>query len=103
MKNRRWILWLVALIAVAALVVFARGRIHFDWGVFFQQLKLADWVDIGIAVALIWIGYVIRAVRWALFIKPVRKVSPLRLIGTQVHHGIRADNLERTSGKRCTP
>jgi glycosyltransferase 2 family protein len=84
LKNRRWILWLGAAIAVVALVIVARGRIHFDWGVFFQQLRLADWRDIGIAVALIWVGYVIRAVRWALFIKPVRKVSPFSLVGTQV-------------------
>ena len=69
---------------MVALVVFARGRIHFEWSVFFQQLKLADWRDIGIGVILIWLGYVIRSVRWALFIKPVRKVSPFSLIGTQV-------------------
>lgn len=84
MKNRRWILWLVGAIALVALVVFARGRIHFDWGVFFQQLKLADWRDIGIGVALIWLGYLLRAIRWALFIKPVRKVSAFSLLGTQV-------------------
>ena len=69
---------------MVALVVFARGRIHFEWSVFFQQLKLADWRDIGVGVILIWLGYVIRSVRWALFIKPVRKVSPFSLIGTQV-------------------
>ena len=69
---------------MVALVVFARGRIHFEWSVFFQQLKLADWRDIGAGVILIWLGYVIRSVRWALFIKPVRKVSPFSLIGTQV-------------------
>lgn len=84
MKNRRWILWLVGAIALVALVVVARGRIHFDWGVFFQQLKLADWRDIGIGVALIWLGYLFRAIRWALFIKPVRKVSAFSLLGTQV-------------------
>ena len=84
MKNRRWILWLVGAIALVAVVFVARGRIHFDWGIFFQQLKLADWRDIGIGVALIWLGYLIRAARWALFIKPVRKVSVFSLIGTQV-------------------
>ena len=84
MRNNRWILWLVAAIAVAALVVWVRGKIHFDWGVFLQQLKLADWADIGIGVALIWLGYAIRSVRWALFLKPVRKVSPFSLVGTQV-------------------
>jgi uncharacterized protein (TIRG00374 family) len=84
LKNKQWILWLVAAVVVVALVVVARGRIHFDWAIFLQQLKLADWRDIGIGVALIWLGYVIRSVRWALFLKPVRKVSPFSLLGTQV-------------------
>jgi uncharacterized membrane protein YbhN (UPF0104 family) len=84
LKNKRWILWLVAAIALVALVLFARQKIHFDWAVFLQQLKLADWRDIGIGVALIWFGYAIRAVRWALFLKPVRKISPFSLVGTQV-------------------
>ena len=84
MKNKRWILWLVAAVALVALVLVARQKIHFDWDVFLQQLKLADWRDIGIAVALIWVGYVIRAMRWALFLKPVRKISPFSLVGTQV-------------------
>lgn len=84
MKNKRWILWLVVAIALVALVLVARQKIHFDWNIFVQQLKLADWRDIGIGVAFIWFGYVIRAVRWALFLKPVRKVSPFSLFGSQV-------------------
>jgi glycosyltransferase 2 family protein len=84
LKNKRWILWLVAAIALVALVLVARQRIHFDWGVFVQQLKLADWRKIGIGVALIWFGYGLRAVRWALFLKPVRKVSAVSLLGSTV-------------------
>ncbi|HZD50603.1 MAG TPA: lysylphosphatidylglycerol synthase transmembrane domain-containing protein [Silvibacterium sp.] len=84
MKNKRWILWLIVAIALVALILVARQKIHFDWGTFVQQLKLADWRDIGIAVALIWFGYAIRAVRWALFLKPVRRTSPFSLLGTQI-------------------
>jgi len=84
LKNKRWILWLVVAIALVALVLVARQKIHFDWGVFLQQLKLTEWRHIGIGVALIWFGYAIRAVRWELFLKPVRKVSPFSLLGTQV-------------------
>jgi glycosyltransferase 2 family protein len=84
LKSKRWILWLVVIVILIVLVLVAREKIHFDWGVFVQQLKLADWRDIGIGVALIWFGYIIRAVRWALFLKPVRKVSPLSLFGSQV-------------------
>lgn len=84
MKNKRWIVWVVVAVAVVALALFARGRIHFDWHVFVQQLKLARWSNIGIGVALIWFGYIMRSVRWALFVKPIRKVGPFYLFGTQV-------------------
>ena len=50
MKNKRWILWLLAAIALVALVLVARQKIHFEWDVFLRQLKLADWRDIAIAV-----------------------------------------------------
>lgn len=84
MKNKQWILWLVAAAVVVALVVVAPGRIHFNWGIFLQQLKLADWRDIGIAIGCIYFGYVLRSTRWALLLRHNRKVPPLSLIGTQV-------------------
>jgi glycosyltransferase 2 family protein len=84
LKNKRWILWLVVAIAVVALALFARGRIHFDWHIFVKQLKLADWRKIGIGVALIWLAYGVRAVRWSVLLRPTKKVSPFKLIGSQV-------------------
>ena len=84
MKSRQWILWLVGAIALIALVIIARGRIHFDWGVFFQQLKQADWRDIGLGIGCIYAGYVLRSVRWALLLRHNKKVPLLSLIGTQV-------------------
>ncbi len=89
MKKKTWVLYLVAAIALVALVLYARHKIHFNWSVFVQQLKLADWPMIGFAVVLISLGYVVRAMRWALFLKPARKVSfPSRMwfdvLGAQV-------------------
>lgn len=84
MKNKRWILWLVGAIALVALVLVARQKIRFDWGVFLQQLKLADWRDIGIAVGCIYLGYILRSMRWALLLRHNKKVALLSLIGTQV-------------------
>ncbi|MFY9938805.1 MAG: lysylphosphatidylglycerol synthase transmembrane domain-containing protein [Silvibacterium sp.] len=84
MKNKGWILWLAMAIALVALVLVARQRIHFDWRVFTEQLKLADWRRIGIAVALIWAAYGMRAVRWSVFLRPTKHVSPLKLVGSQV-------------------
>lgn len=74
MKKRTWILYLALAAALVAVVVLARGRIHFNWGVFVQQLKLADWTLIGIGALLIYLGYVVRSVRWVLFLKPACKI-----------------------------
>ena len=84
MKNKRWILWLVAAVALVALVLVARQKIHFEWDVFLRQLKLADWRDIGIAVGSIYLGYILRSVRWALLLRHNKKVPLFSLIGTQV-------------------
>jgi uncharacterized protein (TIRG00374 family) len=84
LNKRTLILGLVVLIALVALVVWGRGRIHFDFGVFRSQLALADWRKIGIAVGCIYLGYVFRSVRWALLVRHHKKVSPLTLLGTQV-------------------
>ena len=65
-------------------MVWGRDRIHFDFGVFRAQLALADWRRIGWRSACIYAAYVFRAARWALLIKPNKKVAPFSLLGTQV-------------------
>lgn len=84
MKKKNWIIGAIVVAALVAIVLIARHRIHFDWAVFGQQIRLADWKKIGIAVSMIWLAYIIRSVRWALFLKPTKKVSPFRILGTQV-------------------
>lgn len=75
---------LLALAAVVALIWFGRHRVHFNWSVFGEQLKLADWHRIAFALGCIYLGYLIRAMRWALLIRHNRKVPMLSLLGTQV-------------------
>jgi uncharacterized protein (TIRG00374 family) len=84
LKKRELILGLVVFLALVALVVWGHDRIHFDFGVFFSQLKLADWRKIGIAFGCIYICYAFRAVRWALLIRHIKKVPLFSLLGTQV-------------------
>jgi hypothetical protein len=84
LKKRELILGAVVLLALVALVVWGRDRIHFDFGVFASQLKLADWRKIGIALASIYVCYTIRAARWALLIRHIKKVPLFSLLGTQV-------------------
>ena len=84
MKKRELILGLIVFLALVALVIWGRNRIHFDFGVFVSQIKQADWRKIGIAFASIYVCYVIRAVRWALLIRHIKKVPLFSLYGTQV-------------------
>lgn len=75
MKKKTWILYLAVAVALVSLVLYARHKINFDWGVFVNQLELADWPRIALATALIWFGYIVRAERWTLFLKPARKIN----------------------------
>lgn len=84
MRRNQLILGFLVLAAFAALIYWGRDRIHFDFSVFRSQLVLADWRKIGVAAACIYLGYLIRSVRWALLLRHNKKVPPLSLLGTQV-------------------
>lgn len=73
-KKKTWILYLVVAIALVALLLYAGHKRYFDWRVFVAQFELADWPKIGFGVALIWLGLIVRAQRWTLFLKPARKI-----------------------------
>lgn len=84
MKKRQLILGLVVLAAMVALFVWARQRVHFDFGEFRTQLAMADWRRLAVGVACIYLAYVIRSCRWAFLLRHNKKVGPLTLLGTQV-------------------
>jgi len=74
LKKKTWILYLAVGLALIVLILYARHKINFNWTVFIQQLRLADWTMVAIGIACIWLGYIVRAIRWALFLKPSCKV-----------------------------
>jgi hypothetical protein len=83
MKSRKGMLW-PAILLVLALVVFAyRDRIHFDWAVFWMQLRHVRWVHIAAGIALIYATFWLRATRWSVFIGATKKVPPRVLVGPQ--------------------
>jgi glycosyltransferase 2 family protein len=84
LKKKQVILSLVVLVALVALGVYGQRKHPFHWHAFVEQFKLADWRRIGIAVGCIYLAYIFRSVRWALLLKPNKKVGPLSLLGTQV-------------------
>ncbi len=82
-RNRN-LLWGSVLVILLTGAWLLRGRIHFDFHTFIEQLKLANWGLFGAGVLLIYLAYGLRAVRWALFLRPTKRVSAASLIGTQV-------------------
>lgn len=84
MKKKQWILAFIVLVAIAALLIWGRDRMHFDFAVFRAQLSGADWTKIAIGLGCIYLGYVFRAVRWALLLRHNKKVGLFSLLGTQV-------------------
>jgi hypothetical protein len=84
LKKKQLVMGLVVFVLLAALIVWGRDRIHFDFRVFRTQLALANWVKIAIGLGCIYLGYVIRGVRWALLLRHNKKVPLFSLVGTQV-------------------
>ncbi len=83
MKKRDGIIWLSVIVVLVLVVVLFRDKIHFDWAMFWQQLKHANPWHIGAGIALIYLTYGLRAVRWAVFVSPTKKVSASSLLGPQ--------------------
>jgi hypothetical protein len=77
-------MYLVGAILLGALLWLVHTRVHFQWSVFRDQLQHVDWRSIALGVALIVFCYWLRAARWAVLIKPQKKVRTGSLWGSQV-------------------
>ena len=84
MKRAQTIVGVAMLAAFAALFIWARQRFHFSFDLLGEQMMRANWYKIGVAVACIYLGFAFRSMRWALFLRPQKRVPPMSLIGTQV-------------------
>ena len=83
-SNRTRLVALAIVLALAVAIWHERHRIHFDWHVFGQQLRMADWRRIAIALACIYAGYLVRSIRWVWLVRHKKKLSLFSLLGTQV-------------------
>jgi uncharacterized protein (TIRG00374 family) len=83
-SKRRTVILIVVLLALAALVYLQfRTWKTFDWGVFLHETAQANPKRLLIAVALIYSVYYLRAIRWKIFLQPVRKTSAAKLTPPQ--------------------
>jgi uncharacterized protein (TIRG00374 family) len=77
MNKKRYVVYAVVLLVLAVLVYLQfRTWQHFDWARLFQYGL--NWGDILAGVVYIYIAYILRAVRWKIFLRPVRKEASIR-------------------------
>jgi uncharacterized membrane protein YbhN (UPF0104 family) len=84
LKRSQWIVGILALVALIALVLWARTHVQFNFHVFTSQVALADWRMIAFATLCIYANFVFRAFRWSQLMRHMQKVPPLSLVGSQV-------------------
>ena len=74
MNKKRIVIYGVVLAVLAVLVYlqFRQWR-NFDWGRFLEHARDVIWRHVFYAVALGYLAYFLRAVRWKIFLRPVRK------------------------------
>lgn len=82
-RTRRLALLLLILLASMAVFRF-RHRFTFDWDSLGRQLRAVSWQPIALGLVLIYLGYWLRALRWAILIRPLRRVSPNSLLPAQI-------------------
>lgn len=83
--NKRQVLLLLLVASVLVLLVYLQVQ-HwrkFDWDVFVEQTEDVRWGTVVIGVLLIYAADALRAVRWAILLRPVRMVRARELVGLQ--------------------
>lgn len=82
MDRKRLAVSAVIVVILAALAyIQLRTWKGFDWALFFSQTHRVHLIHIFHGIALIYLGYLMRAIRWRIFLRPVRpKVRSLELL-----------------------
>jgi len=81
--SKKRILTTVVIVAVLGVLIYFQVQ-HwraFDWGRFRAETGHVNKTQIFSAIALIYLTYVLRAVRWKVFLKPICKARFTRLLG----------------------
>ena len=69
MTLRKALPWIVA-VALLALVIWKLHTSNFDWAGFWAACRSVRWPLLLLAILTIYAGYPLRAVRWAIFLRP---------------------------------
>ena len=83
MKHSKLILSVVVFAVLVGFGVWAYRHTGFNFAAFKAQLTQVNWSLAAIGLGCIYMGYVLRSVRWALLIRHNKKVPLLSLTGSQ--------------------
>src|SRR5450755_379715 len=84
MNKKRTLIFGIVLIALCLLIYLqVRAWKTFDWHMFWSRTEHINWLYAFYGLALTYFAYLLRAVRWRIFLKPVRKTTSMRLIAPQ--------------------
>lgn len=84
MNKKRILVFGVVLVALCLLIYLqVRAWKTFDWGMFWSRTEHVNWLYIFYGLVLTYLAYVLRAVRWRIFLKPVRQTTTARLLAPQ--------------------
>jgi len=83
--DKRRILGITLVVAALGFLVYLQVRTwtNFDWATFWSRTEHVSWVHVALAVAVTYIVYVVRAVRWKILLKPMRQTSTVQLLAPQ--------------------
>ena len=73
----------VVLVLLVLILWLARGHASFDWKSLGHQLRSVSPTLILISFACTYLGYVLRAWRWAVLLKPLHKTTTLQMVPSQ--------------------
>jgi hypothetical protein len=84
MNKKRILILAIVLIALCLLIYLQiRAWKTFDWAMFWNRSEHVNWLYVFYGLALTYLAYVLRAVRWRIFLKPVRQTTTMRLMAPQ--------------------
>src|SRR5271157_5286200 len=84
MNQKRILIFGLVLILLCLLIYLqVRAWKSFDWGMFWSRTEHIHWLYAFYGLALTYFAYVLRAARWCIFLKPVRKTTTARLLAPQ--------------------
>jgi uncharacterized protein (TIRG00374 family) len=74
----------VLFILVTLVYIQFRTWRSFEWGKFWEYTKEVNFAMIGVGVALIYFAYLLRAIRWKIFLRPTKQTTVARMLPPQI-------------------